>query len=432
MSLNDAEAALNTAYEAVERAWEELWEAQRQAEDAARKEEIKSLIVEVIKEANELSMRTKAEAEKIEAERVAKELEDAEAERKLKEEADAKKIADEKAESEREAKELAEKEEAERKAKELEDETKRNLETNTKMEKNTLFALLDAQRTLGVQTQAIEVKRAAIDGDTSVMGEVIPKGVNDIDIMGYAPMYEAMGCDIYTGVRGTYTLPFQDPIQGAKLAELSSVTKDIVTPNGTLITPKRFSVQKEFTKETIKSATQQFFDKVLRDMVKGCDRAITSEVYTKAYAGATEVATATDITKDSFDLVMAQPEVEYGGSFLASRKTFFAAKSVAIDAGSGRFLVETVSQDVLGKGTVYDGTPFWYSNLFVDAATEQYVVYGDVSKIHIADYGEVEIIMDIYTKAAEGKVVITVNKMADVALTNPIAFAKTADVDPAV
>ena len=214
------------------------------------------------------------------------------------------------------------------------------------------------------------------------------------------------------------------------MAELAAITGDTTTPDGILISPKRYSVQKTFTLETLNSATNSFFSKILEDMVKGCDRAITTDIYGKILGVATEVAGA-DISKDGFDALMAGAEVELDGAFFSARATFFEAKSVPIDAGSGRFLVESIGTAAIGKGNTYDGVPYWYSSLFTDGADQQYVAYGDASRIHVADYEALEIIVDKFTKAAEGQVVFTVNKIACAAVKNPHAFTKTPDLDPA-
>jgi len=384
-------------------------EAERKAKEAAEEAERKA------KEEKE-AIERKAQAE---AERAAKEQEEALAvERKANQEKIAeleRKLADE-----AEAKEALQKEIKERK-----------LEENMSKEKNLLFEEVRSQLASGAQGgSAITVERAAVDGDTSVMGQVIPKGVKPLDILGYEPLWKQMGVDYMPGAKGTYTLPFQSPIIGAKLAELAAITKDVVTPDGTLVTPNRYSVQKEFTLETLASATDEFLNKTLGDMVKGCDRAISRDVFAKAEAGATEVAAATAVTKDNFDLLMAGAEIEYSGAFISHRSQFFAAKGVVIDAGSGRFLIERMSNDTLGKGQTYEGVDYWYSNLFdqntAGADATNRIVYGDISRIHVADYGMLEVILDKYTKAGEGKVIVTVNKIADVALLNPGAFTKTA------
>jgi len=331
--------------------------------------------------------------------------------------------------------ELKEELEAEikRQKEEKEEATKRDLENlNNKqknMKENKLFEAFRSNFENG-DRGAIVAQRDALDGDTSVMGNVIPNYIADLDILGYEPIWKQMGTDVLSGAKGTFTLPFEDPIIGELALELVPQSGDIVTPDGILIKPKRFTVRKTFTVETLSSATDNFLQSVLGDMVKGCDRAITKEVYAKALAVASVIA-GSDITKTGFDALMAGAEVELDGAFLANRKTFFEAKALPIDAGSGRFLVERAGNVNIGQGVVYDGTPFWYSNLFEDGVDQKYVVYGDTSKIFVADYGMVEIIVDKYTMADTGQVVITVNKLADVAVKNPIAFAKTADLDPA-
>lgn len=405
----DAEAELNKAYAELDRAWANYYEAIDAANEAERKEEIRKLISEVLAEPSQRNQTLVDE--QLETERKDQELKDAqEAERKLEEEAEEAKRA------------------------ELEKENKRTIEEN-----ENKMNLFESIRSLGkgqtaafnINDNVIQASRAAADGDTSVMGEVIPKGVQLLDILGKEPIWKQMGVDYMPNAHGTYTLPFQDPIVGAKLTELASAIGDAVTPDGTLISPHRFTVQKTFTVETINSASESFMSKTLEDMIKGCDRQITAEVYTKAKAGATEVA-AGALTKDGFDALMSQAEIEYDGAFMSGRAAFFTAKGVKIDTGSGRFLVERLSGDTLGKGKTYEGVDYWYSTLFIDPAAEQYVVYGDISRIHVADYNDFEIIVDKFTQAGVGKVIITVNKVADVALLNPAAFSKTVDLDAGV
>ena len=164
-------------------------------------------------------------------------------------------------------------------------------------------------------------------------------------------------------------------------------------------------------------------------MYQACDRKITAEIWDKAIAGSTAATTGTTINKAAFDILMSAVEVDGAGSFISPRATFFEAKSVAIDAGSGRFLVEKIAENALGKGKVYDGTDYWYSTLFIDPVAEQRICYGDFSKIYVADYGMYDVIVDKFTKASLGQVVITVNKIANVALKNPNAFAVSEDFD---
>lgn len=275
---------------------------------------------------------------------------------------------------------------------------------------------------------SVVIERAAVDGDTSVHGNVIPKGVAPLSIIGKKPLWQEMGVDFNPNAKGTYVLPYQSPIIGQKLAELASVTKDVTTPSGTLIMPRRFSVQKVLTLESIASASDDYLSKLISDMQYAADRKITSEVYLKALAGATLVAGGA-ITQAGFKLLMGGAEVEDNGAFMASRNTFFEAFGTPIDAGSGLFLAQMGATEGIGTAL---GAKFFNSQLFEDGAAQKYVVYGDTSMIHVADFGMTEVIIDKVTMASTGQIVFTVNKLADVALMNPVAFAKTPDLDAAV
>jgi HK97 family phage major capsid protein len=404
MSKIDAEAELNKAYAELERAWQNYYEACEAAELEARKEELRSLIKEILNEPSARNEQLIKESGLIEAERLAKE-ELEEAKRALKEEQEAKLALENELKDNKRSKEQ-----------EIE-------QTRTMDDKNLFY---EAFRGDDMNVEKFSL-RADSDGDTTAMANGIPVKIGAVDIVGKAPIWEQMGVEVMRGAHGTYILPYDDPKVAQKLAELASVTGDAVNPSGITISPVRYSIQKTFTNETFASATPEFISSILSNMALACDRKITAEIYDKAYAGATEDADATDISKDSFDSLMGTVDIDGACSFLAPRSTFFAAKSVPIDEGSGRFLVEKISETQVGKGATYDGTPFWYSSLFADASG-QYVVYGDLSKIHVADYGMADVIVDKYTLAGEGQVKITVSKIVCVALKNPDAFAKTANL----
>lgn len=305
---------------------------------------------------------------------------------------------------------------------EVERDLKNSINTKPKTQMNKFELIREAANGQG---GSVMIERAAADGDTTAMSKAVPQGIGELSILGKEPVWSKMGVDYNPNAKGTYILPFQDPIVGEKLAELASVTKDTVTPDGNLVRAKRYTTQKEVTLETIASATDDYLAKLIADMEKGCDRQISGEVYTKVLAGASEVADA-EISKAGFDALQAGAEIDGEGSFLANRKTFFEAKGTPIDAGSGRFLAELGETD---KGHTFEGSNFWYSNLFEDGDANKFVAYGDLSKIHVADFGMSEVIIDKVTQASKGKIIITVNKLADVALMNPVAFTKTPNLE---
>ena len=112
----------------------------------------------------------------------------------------------------------------------------------------------------------IAITRAAADGDTTAMARVIPKGVAELSILGKAPLWARMGVDLNPNAQGTYELPYQSPIVGQKLAELASVTKDTLTPTGTLVNHAGF--QPKGSNFGNSSASADYFQKIVDDLNK--------------------------------------------------------------------------------------------------------------------------------------------------------------------
>lgn len=318
-----------------------------------------------------------------------------------------------------------EKEEAERIKREKENDMPNKMELiREAVARNSGTVVLDRGT-----AEILQLKRAAADGDTSAMSKLTARGVAPLDIMGKVPIWRELGVDYNPGVTGTYILPYEDPIIGQELAELAAVTGDATTPDGNVISPRRFSAKKTFTIEGIASMGDEMLNRQIQNLEQAADRKVTSAIYAKALAGATEV-TGAALTKAGFDLLQGAIDGEESPAYLGSKNTFTKAKSVAIDAGSGRFLCQKVSGSKF-RGETYEGDDFFYSPLFKDADKEQYVVYGDMSRIHVADWNKTEVVVDNVTEAGAGKVTIHVRKVMNVALTNPNAFAKTPDLDPA-
>jgi hypothetical protein len=149
-------------------------------------------------------------------------------------------------------------------------------------------------------------------------------------------------------------------------------------------------------------------------------------IYTAVLAGATEVA-AGAFTKVGFDAL--EGSVPTDGNYMMARSSFFEAKSVPIDAGSGKFLATKQGQDY---GETYEGTPIFHSSNFVDGAGLQYICYGVASNIALGFWGNdsYEIIVDPLTKAAKGTLVITISKIVDVKIPNvAVAWSRSADLD---
>ncbi len=400
MDVQEAEAELEKARIDYDLAWGKYWEVYEELESALRKEELKVAIKEVLDEVGE---------------------------RKLKED---------KEELETKERRLAEEKEAEERRLKIEQE--KNMEGKFNLSR-ALVQLANG----GVLKDKESERSAQLASDSGVgttgvlfglrdfsvgtqSGNTDKSAVMPMSVIGSNPIWQRMGCRYLPNLQGTITLPHKSPRTAQAVAEKVALTHDTVTSSGVVMAPARVGDSQIWSKELLASENPSLHEAMIQDMLIGLDRQITADVYTKAIAGSTEV-TGFTVTKPGFDSLMAGAEVENEGSFAAARSTFFEAKAVAIDAGSGRFLASLSGQKDMGQ--TYEGVPFFYSSLFSDGADKKYVLYGDFYNIVVGDWGMYEVIINPYTYAKEGQLEITVSRIVKVVMHNPAAFVRSQDLD---
>lgn len=246
-----------------------------------------------------------------------------------------------------------------------------------------------------------------------------------LSIIGQAPLWAEMGMTVLPGLKGQLKLGKKTPDVAEKVGEETAITQQGAVPTHVIMAAERFGITQNFTKELLAQENPAVAAAIVGDMVTGCDRAITAEAYAVALAAATEVA-AGAITKAGFDALMGAVDID--GAFAMDRASFFAAKGVKIDTGSGRFLTTLGAMN--GVGVTYDGVKSLYSTLFADGANQQYIVYGGWKEMYLGFWGALEILINPFTYQKEGEIEITVNKLADVKSRNDSAFVKSPDLDP--
>lgn len=280
----------------------------------------------------------------------------------------------------------------------------------------------------GLQTTGLLVpyqyRSASVNNATTHATSVDVTIDPNLSIIGYEPLYRNMGLTILDGLSGTLKLGKKTHDVAGKYAESAEVTAESNVPSFVTMVPERFGITDAFTKELLAQVNPQVQAAIVADMIKGCDRKITAEVYTVALAAATQVD-AGAITEAGFNALAAA--VDMDGAFAMDRGSFFAAKAVAFDTGSGMRLAKNGNMN--GVGTTWDGTPIYYSNLFDDGAAKQYVLYGAWAEMWLGFFGALEIILDPYTRARYGEIVMTVNRLADAIVRNSGAFKKSPDLN---
>jgi len=247
-----------------------------------------------------------------------------------------------------------------------------------------------------------------------------------ISIIGKEPLYQLMGCTIMPGLQGSFKLATKAPDVAGEYAEKAAITAKPAVPTYVTMSPSRIGITETWDKELLAQENPQVHAAMISDMIKGVDRKITAKAYAIALAAATEV-TAGALTVAGFNALMAA--VDTDGAFAMDRASFFAAKAIAVDEGSGKFLTSLTGKN--GVGVTYDGANAFYSTLFDDGAAKQYALYGAWAEIFIGQWGALEMLFDPFTLQEEGQVRTTVNKLTNIVCRNPAAFKRSPDLDSA-
>lgn len=385
------------------------------------------------------------ETEEVEDEKKDAETEnpDTEDDSKEEEETDVKEVAEtytpateEDTKQEDEDAEVSENEEVEEKEKDKTNNDKRNF--NIKMNKE--FRLIRAINQMASGQAVDDVTAAVCDAGRNEMRSagltaegnlVIPSetrsisvtdsvgatvGVDVADIL--APLRDNLvlakaGAKFMTGLKNDLKLPSLIGSEAKWASEVGNVANDATASlNGVTLKPKRISVilpvSKQFLIQSSDSAEAILKENIMSAVAEKLQKTILSNVVNDATAPK-GIYAATPVSAKTYK-ALCDMEAEADKKNLGQNRTYIVgnkAKAALRQLQKGT----NNTQMVYDKGEV-DGTPC----LSTSSAPENAVLYGDFSNLYIGQFGGTEIVVDNYTRAAYGEVLLTVNAYFDAAL----------------
>lgn len=346
--------------------------------------------------------------------------------------------------------EVSENEEVEDKEKDKTNNDKRNF--NIKMNKE--FKLIRAINQMASGQAVDDVTAAVCDagrnemrsaGLTAEGGLIIPsetRGINVTDSVGatvgvdvadiLAPLRDNLvlakaGAKFMTGLKNDLKLPALVGGEAKWESEIGEVTKDATAAvNSVKLTPKRISVvlpvSKQFLIQSSDSAEAILKENIMSAVAEKLQKTILSNVVNdvKAPKG---IYSATPLSAKTFGKLCDMEAVADTKNIGLNRVYIVGNKAKAALRQLQKGIANT--QMVYDKGEI-DGTPCYSTS----SAMENGVYYGDFSNLYIGQFGGTEVIVDTYTRAAFGEVLLTINAYFDAALVREGAIV-TGDVTKA-
>ncbi len=252
------------------------------------------------------------------------------------------------------------------------------------------------------------------------------------------PTVESAGATVLRGLTGTLVLPRQTAGSTAEwLPESGTVDSSKLKFDDITLTPHRLSTMSVYSKQLLVQTSGDIENLVRRDLALrialgldvaalagsgtgGQPRGIysldtaTSGIGTVDFSGAPtwEKIIEFESALGSADALRGNPQ------FVVSPAVAGKWKSVSKDSGSGRFLME---------GGMVNDYRTHMTTVLSETAHANKALFGNFADLIIGQWGALDLVIDQYSLADQGRIRVIITQLADVAVRHPASFVVSTD-----
>ena len=255
-----------------------------------------------------------------------------------------------------------------------------------------------------------------------------------------------LGATILTDLVGTLPVVTSSQISAGWGAEAAAATTSKASFAKATMTPHRNYVQTAFTKDLLKQTSFDVEGYLIKLMTEAHANLLESAAIAGAgnnnqptgilsASGTSSVAIGTNggpITWAKVVELESKVNAENANrgrlGYLTNAKVVGDLKTIERAQGTARFLLD-------GDFTRLNGYAIEWTNLVPSNLTKgtssqvcSAMIFGNFEDLFIGEWGGLDIVVDPYTKAGSGEVVMTVNAWNDVLVAQPKSFAKIVDL----
>ena len=225
---------------------------------------------------------------------------------------------------------------------------------------------------------------------------------------------ERAGAKFYNGLRGNAKIPVMSQIAFGFKAENASA--DVVTPtmDKVELSPKRLTGKINISKMLLNQTSEDLERRLRQDIALAVAQAFEKAVLgygTSPHNGIMYGATGVAEASLTYDTVLGLSAALYGANY---RPTFI------VDSGAARVLKQKTRvayspYAIMSDGRVDDEQTFITNSLVAAASgATGAIACADFTRLHIGTWGDLlDIVVDPYTAAANGEIVLTLNYYCD-------------------
>lgn len=226
------------------------------------------------------------------------------------------------------------------------------------------------------------------------------------------------GAKFMTGLVGDIQVPTMSAGNVTWEGETASAKEAEYTFSSVKLSPKRLTAYVDISKQFIAQDSKDAETLIRQDIVKAINAKLESTVLGDLAGTATQPAgifagADLDTVADYEDICAMECAIEDENVF-GEMKYIMSNKAKA----ALRCMAKSEHNDYVLSGNTVDGTPY----LNTSHISGKKLAYGDFSQLAIGQWGSLDLIVDPYTKAADGQIRIVVNMYVDAKVLRPEAI----------
>jgi HK97 family phage major capsid protein len=256
---------------------------------------------------------------------------------------------------------------------------------------------------------------------TTTEAGIINKNVGAVDVL-YSPSEEtlkSLGATFYTKLNGDFVMPVFDQVTAVFVAEGADASTANITPTVNTMKPQRVSSTYTISRELIVNTNPDVINKVEESLYNGIWNAIADRYFdTLDVDASTQYKTIKGSTIALTDFVGMEASL---GRYNLTKTSYVMSPETK------SYLKETpwtTNQEPIWKDDKVNGRPAHES----PSVNGEEVIFGDFSKTAVGLWGDgITVIVDPFTRAKQGELVLTATAFADTAVYNKKAFILISD-----
>lgn len=250
--------------------------------------------------------------------------------------------------------------------------------------------------------------------DTGMINKTVANGIDVLTSPGEAFLRQ-LGVTFYEGLTGNFAVPSMAEDLATFPGEDASAASANMVPASLTLAARRLTHSQSITRETLAQTNPGIYQSILQALVDGVGNALVKDAMATVISDAATQIKVTGTTITNTDVLNL--EASLGG--LSLNKPAYVTTPTGKAYLKGTIARGTTAGDAIWMNNEMNG----YAAYGCPQLAANRTIFGDWSKEVVGKWGGYEVIVDPYSQANQGRIVLTIVALVDTGNANKRGFA---------